>query len=50
LNCLPSDSVKREDLIALTQEDFITAQKSKDDLENMQRNDKKLREKYNKKN
>jgi hypothetical protein len=50
LNCLPSDSVKREDLNALTQEDFIIAQKCKDDLENIQRNDKKLREKNNKKN
>jgi hypothetical protein len=45
INCLPSDSVKREDLIALSNEDFTHAQKSKDATEAIQRNDKKLREK-----
>jgi hypothetical protein len=45
MNILPSDSVKREDLQALKQDDFVTAQKFKDDFENVQRNDKKLREK-----
>ena len=45
LNCLPSDSIKREDLISLAKEEYVSAQKFKDGSEAIQRNDKKLREK-----
>jgi hypothetical protein len=50
LECLESDSLKRQDLQALKEDDHVSAQKFKDDLENVQRNDKKLREKEKKKN
>ena len=40
---LPSDSRFRTDLIALQNEDLRKAQESKDELENLQRNDRKLR-------
>lgn len=43
---LQSDSLKRNDLISITNSDYNEAQKSKDDLENLQRSDKKLREKF----
>lgn len=42
---LESDSSKRKDLIALAKEDFDEAQKQKEQLEQLQRNDNKLREK-----
>ncbi|KRX05845.1 hypothetical protein PPERSA_02377 [Pseudocohnilembus persalinus] len=46
---LPSDSRYRMDSIALRQGDSKKADKNKDYLENLQRNDKKLRIKYSKK-
>jgi hypothetical protein len=42
---LESDSSKRLDLLALKNEDYVEAQKSKEALETIQRNDKKIREK-----
>ena len=45
---LPSDSLYREDLILLKTGDAEMAQKAKMNLEEIQRNDRKLREKYNK--
>jgi hypothetical protein len=41
---LPSDSYKRIDLKNIEDLDFETAQKNKEKLENIQRNDKKLRD------
>jgi hypothetical protein len=41
---LPSDSLKRGDLQALLTNDYDNAQKYKEDLENLQRSDKKLRQ------
>jgi hypothetical protein len=41
---LPSDSSKRKDLNALIELDYENAQKYKDEIENLQRKDKKLRE------
>ena len=46
---MESDCTKRPDLIALKKEDYDEAQKNKDKLENIQRNDAKLREKNEKK-
>jgi len=43
---LPSDSTFREDLIVLKSGNLLEAQKSKTKLEEIQRKDKKLREKY----
>lgn len=40
---LPSDSTKREDAIYIKAGDYEKAQKEKDNLENLQRQDKKLR-------
>lgn len=45
---LPSDSLCREDLILLKLGDHELAQQAKTNLEEIQRNDKKLREKYRK--
>lgn len=42
-NPLPSDSRFRTDLIALLNHDFSKAQEQKDELEDLQRNDKRLR-------
>lgn len=42
-NPLPSDGRFRTDLIALLNNDYSKAQEKKDELENLQRNDKKLR-------
>jgi hypothetical protein len=42
---LQSDSSKRDDLIGIINNDFENAQKFKEELENLQRKDKKLREK-----
>jgi len=44
LNLLPSDSSKRADLNALKLVDYEKAQIYKDELENLQRKDKKNRE------
>jgi hypothetical protein len=41
---IPSDSSLREDLKLISNGDYTNAQKFKDDYENLQRNDKKLRE------
>jgi len=41
---LPSDSTKRVDLHDIERGDFESAQKNKEKTENIQRNDKKLRE------
>jgi hypothetical protein len=41
---LPSDSFKRNDLQSIKSDDFDIAQKYKDELENMQRKDRKLRD------
>jgi hypothetical protein len=41
---VPSDSTLRTDLGAIISNDFVTGQKFKDDYENVQRKDKKLRE------
>ena len=43
---LPSSSLNRLDRKLLAEEKIVEAQKAKDDLENIQRNDRKLREKY----
>lgn len=42
-NPLPSDCRFRTDLIALLNNDYSKAQEQKDELENIQRNDRKLR-------
>uniref|UniRef100_A0A7S3KR93 Uncharacterized protein n=1 Tax=Euplotes crassus TaxID=5936 RepID=A0A7S3KR93_EUPCR len=47
-NPLPSDGRFRTDLIALLNHDFSKAQEQKDELENIQRNDRKLRKQANK--
>ena len=41
---LDSDSTKRVDLLDIQMGDFDSAQKNKDKIENIQRNDQKLRE------
>ena len=46
---LPSDSTKREDLIALAKGDLDDAQSKKEKLEQIQRDDLKRREDYIKK-
>jgi hypothetical protein len=43
----PSDSTKRIDLQSIKNEDFDNAQKYKEELENLQRKDKKLRQENN---
>ena len=43
---LPSDSVFRKDLISLIKNDEVNAQNFKEEYEEMQRNDRKLREKF----
>lgn len=43
-NILPSDSEARQDLILLRQGDMDAAQEAKEDIENLQRTDRKLRE------
>jgi len=48
-NILPSDSTFREDLNYFIQDDEANAQTSKEKLEELQRYDRKLREKYTKK-
>lgn len=48
-NPLPSDCRFRTDLIALLNNDLAKAQEQKDELENIQRNDKKLRKNAGKK-
>lgn len=45
---LPSSSIYREDRILLEKGDILQAQVSKEKLENIQRGDRKLREKYSK--
>jgi len=45
-NLLPSDSAHRKDLIALLEGNENEAQREKEVLENIQRNDRKLREQY----
>lgn len=45
IESLPSDSVNRQDLKSLKEDDYLNAQKFKDELENEQRYDKQLREK-----
>ena len=47
---LPSDSTKREDLIALIKGDLDESQTKKEKLEQIQRDDLKLRENYAKNN
>lgn len=47
---LPSDSLFREDSKYIKLKDFDNAQKEKDNLENKQRNDAKLRKDYSEKN
>ena len=44
LNLLPSDSMKREDLNAVINNDYDLAQKEKERLEELQRSDQKKRE------
>jgi len=41
---LPSDSTKRQDALLLALGDIVAAQTAKEELENSQRNDRKLRE------
>jgi hypothetical protein len=41
---IPSDSALRKDLKAISENDLSVAQKYKDEYENIQRNDKKIRE------
>lgn len=43
--CLPSDSTRRVDSITLSQGDIDGAQRTKVELEELQRHDRKLREK-----
>jgi hypothetical protein len=50
LNLLPSDSMKREDLNAVINNDYDLAQKEKERLEELQRSDQKKREEWKKKN
>jgi hypothetical protein len=45
---LPSDSTKRSDLQSIKNDDYDNAQKYKDELENLQRKDKKIRAENNK--
>ena len=45
-NILPSDSNHRLDLLCLRMKDLSRSQKEKEALEVLQRNDRKLREKY----
>ena len=47
--CLPSDSCFRKDMLHWMQNKFEEGQKAKQDLEEIQRNDRKLRKKYQKK-
>eukprot|EP00826_Nyctotherus_ovalis_P037768 TRINITY_DN3473_c0_g5_i1.p1 TRINITY_DN3473_c0_g5~~TRINITY_DN3473_c0_g5_i1.p1 ORF type:complete len:416 (+),score=164.15 TRINITY_DN3473_c0_g5_i1:137-1384(+) len=47
-NPLPSDSAFRDDIQPLAKGDLETAQKAKDDLENLQRSDRKLRAAFKK--
>lgn len=47
LNQLKSSSLYRQDRIFLKKGDMAKAQESKEVLENLQRNDRKLREKFN---
>ena len=47
---LPSDSTKREDLIALEKGNLDEAQEKKEKLEQSQRDDLQLRENYSNKN
>lgn len=47
---LPSDGRKREDLIAILKNDINLAQKEKEKIEDIQRNDQKLRDDYKSKN
>ena len=47
---LPSDSMKREDLIAVLKADYDLAQKEKERLEELQRTDQKKRDNWKKKN
>ena len=44
MNLIPSDSALRTDLKAISENDYTSAQKLKDEYENKQRGDKKLRE------
>ena len=44
MNLIPSDSALRSDLKAISENDYTSAQKLKDEYENKQRGDKKLRE------
>ena len=44
MNLIPSDSAPRTDLKAISENDYTSAQKLKDEYENKQRGDKKLRE------
>lgn len=46
---LPSDSHLRKDLLALLENDEAEAQTLKEEIEEMQRNDRKLREQFHKK-
>jgi len=46
---LPSDSHLRKDLLALLENDEAKAQGFKEEIEEIQRNDRKLREEYSKK-
>jgi hypothetical protein len=48
-NGLPSSSIYRQDRISLEENKLKEAQENKEKLENIQRADRKLREKYNKK-
>ena len=48
-NGLPSSSIYRQDRVSLEENKLKEAQENKEKLENLQRNDRKLREKYNKK-
>jgi len=45
---LPSSSLYREDRILLEKGDIVQSQNSKEKLENIQRGDRKLREKFTK--
>lgn len=48
-NTLPSDSHFRKDLLALLENDETKAQRFKEEIEELQRNDRKLREEFKKK-
>lgn len=43
-DALPSDSMKREDRLLLCEDDYEAAQNEKENLEELQRHDRKLRE------